>query len=139
MRQRNRKIKQHRARLAPERQETLNEERQRMTKPAVYLETSVISYATSRPSRDLVVAARHQITRDWLALRSAACEMFVPQLVATEASGGDEDAAREWGGFLQGIPRLRVTDSAGEPGRRARVQGGRLRAAHHPYAGGVDG
>lgn len=85
-----------------------------MTKPAVYLETSVIGYATSRPSRDLVVAARQQITRDWFALRAPACELFVSQLVVSEASGGDEDAARERMVFLQGIARLRVSDAAGE-------------------------
>ena len=84
-----------------------------MTKPAVYLETSVIGYATSRPSRDLVVAARQQITREWFADRASACELFVSQLVATEASGGDEDAAQERMALLQGIARLRVTDAAG--------------------------
>ena len=76
-----------------------------MTRPAVYLETSLIGYATSRPSRDLVVAARQQITRDWFALRAAACELFVSQLVVTEASGGDVDAARERTAFLRGIAR----------------------------------
>lgn len=90
-----------------------------MTKPAVYLETSVIGYATSRPSRDLVVAARQQITRDWFADRAPTCELFVSQLVATEASGGDEDAARARMAFLQGIARLRVTDAAG--GLAARI------------------
>ena len=85
-----------------------------MTKPAVYLETSVIGYATSRPSRDLVVAARQQITHEWFALRAPTCELFVSELVATEASGGDEDAARERAAFLQGIARLRVTDAGGE-------------------------
>lgn len=85
-----------------------------MTKPAVYLETSVIGYATSRPSRDLVVAARQQITREWFALRAPSCELFVSQLVDTEASGGDEEAARERVAFLEGIARLRITDAAGE-------------------------
>jgi predicted nucleic acid-binding protein len=85
-----------------------------MTKPAVYLETSVVGYATSRPSRDLVVAARQQITREWFALRAQGYELFVSQLVASEASGGDEAAARERAAFLQGIRRLGITDSGGE-------------------------
>ena len=85
-----------------------------MNRPAVYLETSVISYATSRPSRDLVVAARQQITREWFAVRAPACELFVSQLVATEAAGGDEDAARERTAFLRGIVRLRITDASGD-------------------------
>jgi hypothetical protein len=31
---------------------------------SLYLETSVISYLTARPSRDLVIAAHQQITRE---------------------------------------------------------------------------
>lgn len=34
-------------------------------KQKVYIETSVISYYTSQPSRDLVTAARQQVTREW--------------------------------------------------------------------------
>ena len=34
-------------------------------KKKVYIETSVISYYTSRPSRDLVTAARQQVTQEW--------------------------------------------------------------------------
>ena len=100
-----------------------------MTKPAVYVETSMIGYATSRPSRDLVVAARQQITRDWFALRAPSCELFVSQLVATEVSAGDEDAARERTAFLQGIARLRVTDAAGQLAARLVESGAVPRAA----------
>jgi len=93
-----------------------------MTKPAVYLETSVVGYATARPSRDLVVAARQQITREWFGLCANGCELFISELVATEASGGDEDAAKERLALVQGIPRLRMTDAAGE--LAARLVGG---------------
>ncbi len=48
-----------------------------MTKAAVYLETSVVGYATSRPSRDLVVAGRQQITREWFAVRAEGYELFI--------------------------------------------------------------
>ena len=85
-----------------------------MAKASVYLETSVVGYATSRPGRDLVVAGHQQITREWFALRAQGYELFVSQLVASEASGGDEEAARERAAFLQGIPRLGITDAAGD-------------------------
>jgi hypothetical protein len=85
-----------------------------MSRPSVYVETSVIGYATSRPSRDLVVAARQQITREWFAHRAARCDLFVSQLVVTEASGGDDLAARERTAFLEGIPQLKITDAVGE-------------------------
>jgi len=85
-----------------------------MTRTAVYLETSVIGYATSRPSRDLVVAGHQQITREWFASQARVYDLFISQLVAGEAAGGDTDAARERSVFLQDIPRLGVTDAAGE-------------------------
>jgi predicted nucleic acid-binding protein len=85
-----------------------------VARPAVYLETTVIGYATSRPSVDVVVAARQQVTREWFAVRAPAYELFVSQLVATEASGGDEEAARERAVFLRRIPLLAITDAAGE-------------------------
>ena len=85
-----------------------------MTRPAVYLETSVVGYATSRPSRDLVVAGHQQVTREWFALRARAYELFISQLVVSEASGGDAEAAQERAVFLQGIARLGITDAAGE-------------------------
>jgi hypothetical protein len=34
-------------------------------RPRVYIETSVVSYLTSRSSRDLVVAAHQELTRQW--------------------------------------------------------------------------
>jgi predicted nucleic acid-binding protein len=85
-----------------------------MTRAAVYLETSVIGYATSRPSRDLVVAGHQQITREWFAGRARVYDLFISQLVAGEAAGGDKDAAQERSAFLQDIQRLAVTDAAGE-------------------------
>ena len=36
-----------------------------MDKKTVYLETSFISYLTSRPSRDVVTAAHQAITHQW--------------------------------------------------------------------------
>ena len=56
-------------------------------KPRVYVETSVISYLTARPSRDLIVAPHQQITQDfWLG--SSEFEFYASQLVVDEAQRG---------------------------------------------------
>ena len=34
-------------------------------RPKVYVETSVVSYLSAWPSRDLIKAAHQQITREW--------------------------------------------------------------------------
>jgi len=88
-----------------------------MTKPALYLETSVVGYATSRPSRDLVVAGHQQVTREWFALRAEGYELFVSQLVASEASRGRRGGGAGEGGLLAGNP------SARHHGRRERTRG----------------
>ena len=41
-------------------------------------------------------------------------DLFVSQLVVRESAGGDVGAARDRGAFLEGIPRLGITDAAGE-------------------------
>jgi hypothetical protein len=54
-------------------------------KSRVSLETTVISYLTALPSRDIVQAAHQQITREWWARRSR-FELFVSQAVLREAA-----------------------------------------------------
>lgn len=33
--------------------------------PRVYIETSIVSYLTARSTRDLIAAARQELTRTW--------------------------------------------------------------------------
>src|SRR5262245_10170591 len=58
----------------------------------VYLETTIVSYLTARPSRDLVRAAHQEVTSEWWSAR-AAFELYVSQIVLDEAAAGDPDAA----------------------------------------------
>ena len=61
-------------------------------KPSVYIETTVVSYLTARPSKNLVVAGHQAATRDfWNRLPDF--EAFISELVVEEASKGDEVAA----------------------------------------------
>ena len=43
----------------------------------VYVETSIISYLAAHPSRDLVVAARQQLTLTWWRQRRPLFEVYV--------------------------------------------------------------
>ncbi len=62
-------------------------------KPKVYLETTFISYLTSRPSRDLRIAAHQQATQDWWYNRRHSFDLYASQLVVQESERGNKEAA----------------------------------------------
>ena len=66
---------------------------QRM-KPTVYVETSVISYLTSRYSRDLVVAAHQQVTHLWWDIAADRFDLLISPMVQDEMAQGDPDAVK---------------------------------------------
>ena len=76
-------------------------------KAKVYVETTMVSYLASSPSRDLVVAAHQQITREWWERRDR-FELFVSQAVVEEAARGDVAAAARRATVLRGIPVLEL-------------------------------
>jgi len=53
-------------------------------KPTVYLETSIVGYLASRPSRDLVTAANQQLTHEWWDEHRQSHETCVSQFVIDE-------------------------------------------------------
>ncbi|MCK5718623.1 MAG: hypothetical protein KAH84_01600 [Thiomargarita sp.] len=55
-------------------------------KPTVYIESSVISYLTSKPSRDIVIASRQAISHDWWNNHSHRFELRISILVEEEIS-----------------------------------------------------
>lgn len=71
----------------------------------VYVETTIISYLAALPSRDIVLAAHQQLTREWWDRRDR-FELFVSQAVVDEAVRGDAAAAARRMALLAGIPLL---------------------------------
>lgn len=84
---------------------------QRM-KSRIYLETTVVSYLTAWPSRDIVVAAHQQVTRDWWKTSLDRFDVVASELVVQEAGEGDEEAARDRLVVLNRIPLLQVSEAA---------------------------
>ncbi len=78
----------------------------------VYVESSVISYLASRPSRDLVTVARQAITVEWWEERRHQYEVYISALVEEEISKGDLSAAERRLAYVAEIPALDVTDQA---------------------------
>jgi len=79
-------------------------------KARLYLETTVPSYLTAWPGRDLVRAGHQQITREWWEGRRDQFDLFISQLVLDEAGAGDPQAARERLAVLSPFPLLDLND-----------------------------
>lgn len=77
----------------------------------VYIETTIPSYLTAWPSRDLVKAGQQQITREWWEKRDR-FDLVVSQLVVQEAGDGDPSAAAQRLEAIEGIPILGVSQDA---------------------------
>lgn len=75
----------------------------------VYLEASIISYLVARPSRDLVTAARQELTREWWGRRRALVDLYVSEAVVAEAGAGDSGAAARRLAILADVPLLEIT------------------------------
>ena len=79
-------------------------------KRSVYIETSVVSYLTARPSDNVIKLACQQITRAWWDSSRIAVSAYISPYVIEEASAGDPTAAAERIEALRTIPVLPVPD-----------------------------
>ena len=83
-----------------------------ITKPKVYVETTVVSYLTARQSKDVIVAGHQQTTRDWWKTCHDRFELVVSPLVLQEASRGDPEAAQERLRVLSTLTLLDVPENS---------------------------
>jgi hypothetical protein len=79
---------------------------------SVYLETTFISYLVALPSRDLLVAAHQQATRDWWAHRRPVFDCYVSQVVIDEVSLGDATEVEKRLAVIAELSMLEVTEDA---------------------------
>ncbi len=71
-----------------------------------------VSYLTSRPSRDLIIAGHQHIAREWWDHRKDAFEPYLSQFVIDEAKGGDPGSAGERMKVVKNLPVLDITPEA---------------------------
>lgn len=81
-------------------------------KETVYIETSVISYLTSRPSRDIIIAGRQEITRDKWQNICKEFDTYISFLVIQEARYGDSEAAQKRSEIIEKMPALKIDEAA---------------------------
>jgi hypothetical protein len=77
--------------------------------PSVYVETTIPSYLTSAPSRDLIVAGQQQITHTWWQTAKERFELFISEAVLQEIRAGNPEAAAKRMQVVEGLTILDVT------------------------------
>ena len=80
--------------------------------PTAYIETSVVSYLTARPSRDVVVAAYQEVTREWWRDAASRFRLVASELVLAESGAGDPTAARDRLKMLEDVALLSASPDA---------------------------
>ena len=77
----------------------------------VYIETTIVSYLVARPSRDLVLAAHQETTREWWLQERLQYRCVTSEEVLREASMGEPEMSRRRLEELAGMALLRVDDA----------------------------
>ena len=84
-----------------------------MVMQTVYVETSIISYLTAQPSRDVLAIARQQLTRQWWETCRQQFDLVVSPLVEDEASRGDPEAAKRRVQIIKPLRQIEPTPEVG--------------------------
>ena len=82
-------------------------------KQKIYLETSVVSYFVSRPSKNIVIAGRQAVTKDmWDTMDDY--DVFISDIVIQESSKGDAKFAKLRLDAVEKYNILKIDDEAKE-------------------------
>ena len=81
-------------------------------KKRVYIETTVVSYFTARPSRDIMIVGHQEATRDLWPDLLAKYETYISAIVYEEAGKGDPDQVRMRLRAIEPFPMLDIEGDA---------------------------
>jgi hypothetical protein len=78
-------------------------------KEIVYIETTIVSYLVARSSRDLVLSAHQQVTREWWEFERAKYRCIASEEVVREAVQGEREMAQARIKALEEVEIIRIT------------------------------
>jgi hypothetical protein len=76
---------------------------------AVYIETTIFSYLVAKPSRDLLLAAHQQVTREWWATKRAQYQCLSSEEVLREAGQGDAEMSKSRLEAMKDMPLITIS------------------------------
>jgi len=82
-------------------------------KPRVYIETTIPSYLTARPSNEHIRVAKQELTRQWWDTTREHFDLVIAQVVIDECSDGDAESARARLDAIDGFPLIETTEDVG--------------------------
>ncbi|AFZ07656.1 hypothetical protein Osc7112_3273 [Oscillatoria nigro-viridis PCC 7112] len=77
----------------------------------LYIETSILGYLTARSTKNLILAANMEVTKDWWEYRRSAFTLYVSQAVLNEVAQGDAEIAVQRMELLGGVPLLELNQA----------------------------
>ncbi|MBW4566762.1 MAG: type II toxin-antitoxin system VapC family toxin [Tolypothrix carrinoi HA7290-LM1] len=77
----------------------------------VYIETSILGYLTARSTKNLVLAANIEVTKDWWQLRRNDFTLYISQTVLDEVAQGDAEIAAQRLEVVRGLPLLELNQA----------------------------
>ena len=77
----------------------------------IYIETSVIGYLTARSTKNLIIAANIEITRDWWEFRRNDFILYTSEAVLDEVAKGDTAIASQRLEILREFPLLALNQA----------------------------
>ncbi|NET69824.1 MAG: type II toxin-antitoxin system VapC family toxin [Sphaerospermopsis sp. SIO1G2] len=78
---------------------------------SVYIETSILGYLTARSTKNLILAANMEITRDWWELRRHTFILYTSEVVLQEVAQGDSEIAAQRLEIISDFPLLALNKS----------------------------
>jgi predicted nucleic acid-binding protein len=77
----------------------------------VYIETSILGYLTARSTKNLILAANIEITKDWWESRRNTFILYTSEAVLNEVSQGDLEIATQRLEILRDFPLLELNQN----------------------------
>lgn len=77
----------------------------------VYIETSILGYLTARSTKDLILAANIEITKDWWESRRNVFILYTSEAVLDEVAQGDAEIAAQRLEILRNFPLLALNQA----------------------------
>ncbi len=77
----------------------------------VYIETSILGYLTARSTKNLILAANIEITKDWWELRRNTFTLYISEAVLDEVAQGDAAIAAQRLEIVRDFPLLELNQA----------------------------